>query len=214
MAYNIPVAVAGSGDPAAEFNAARDAILDLETRDIPPLSDTGWGIPGYAWWSSGDTAIGNSANTTVGNFWGNIAILFGPITLKGLRIHITTASPTAGATMRLGAYRLSGTTGTLMVDAGTVTIDSTGAKAITGLTTALAPGQYMIGGVPTAMNFSFRQHTYRPVYAMGFDMNPDPRPPRSYHFPSAGTGALPSSLTSLSRHQDWSETFVGTLMNW
>jgi hypothetical protein len=217
MGYTIPVAVNGSGDPAAEFNAMRTAVLDLETRDVPPFAGSGWGLPGYVWWAAGDAPAGSAANTTVGNFWCTLVCIQGTTTLKGLRIHITTASPTAGATMRLGCYRVDPNTrlGTLMVDAGTVAVDSTGVKSIVGLTTVLTPAWYVIGGAPTAFDFSYRQHNFRATYAQGYDMNPDPRPPRSWHFSSVGTGALPStSPGALSQHQDWDTTFVGVLMNW
>jgi hypothetical protein len=71
------------------------------------------------------------------------------VTVTELAIEVTSAG-TAGTTARLGIYNADATfqPTTVVVDAGTVSIASTGAKIITGLTTVLTAGRYLL-----AVNF-------------------------------------------------------------
>ena len=219
---DIPLAVAGAGDPAAEFNGARDSIFDLDSRLFTVESAgllsgfSGWGLPGNVWWASADSNMTSiiAASNNAGTFFGNLAYIPGNTPLLGLRCQIATAAA-GGNTMRLGAYKVAPDLSlSLVVDAGTVAIDSTGHKIITGLTPILGKGWYLIGGATTVASVNFHIQNYRPVYGPGFDMNSDPRPPRSWYIPSVGTGALPSSPTGLAKSQDWDSTFVPVLMGW
>jgi hypothetical protein len=64
------------------------------------------------------------------------------ITISQALIHVNTAA-SAGNSARLGVCSMSGfTPGSVVADWGTVAVDSTGEKLITGLSTSLLPGEY------------------------------------------------------------------------
>jgi len=70
MGYTIPTAVEGSGAPAAEFNAARDAILDLDVRALAHGSTqyipaVGQSFSSSFWFSSTTTTLRSQADTAL-----------------------------------------------------------------------------------------------------------------------------------------------------
>lgn len=108
---------------------------------VPSVTDyAGYSIPGVIC-----TAAQNIA-TTASTVYYQPFVVDKTITVTAIAVRIGTMSATGGATSRLSIYAATNAwlPGALMVDAGTVAVDSTGVKAITGLTTVLTPGLYLL----------------------------------------------------------------------
>ena len=82
----------------------------------------------------------NAASTVHYEPW----VVISQITLKKLYIYVGSAA-TAGGKVRLAIYEANADwqPTNLVLDAGELTVDSTGKKSITGLSTVLAPGRYL-----------------------------------------------------------------------
>lgn len=110
------------------------------------------------------------ASTGNGNFsWGGTNVYMVPFTLTlagtatGIRLDVATASSTGGATARLAIFSAGATptsTHTLVLDAGTVAIDSTGEKFAT-FSQALAAGNYLLAVTTSAAS------SFSPTYFAG-----------------------------------------------
>ena len=87
-------------------------------------------------------------------------------TITQLWCEVTTQA-SAGNRASLGIYTASSTwVPTLLLDAGTVAVDSTGVKKITGLSQALTPGRYWLA-IHTEANTSYRYVTSGAPFASG-----------------------------------------------
>lgn len=100
------------------------------------------------------------------------------VTITRLGINVVTAA-TAGNTCRIGIYSNNGSTqpNTRLVDSGTLALDSTGAKSVTGLSVALTKGLYWfayVGSVASGTitglgtNFIFDVKGQASIGAVGF----------------------------------------------
>lgn len=121
---------------AASGGAAADVIA-TPTYSGPTLL---WQAPG--WDASGGSAtFGFTADR---DYYFPIALTC-DATVTALAIDVSTAAG-AGATARIGIYPADASwqPGSLSVDAGTVAIDSTGIKSVTGMSTALTAGRYLL----------------------------------------------------------------------
>lgn len=118
------------------------------------------------------------------NFTNQLAIRYVPfyidqdITITRMGINVVTAAA-AGNTCRLGIYTNNGSTqpATRLVDTGTLALDSTGAKSVTGLSVALTKGLYWfayVGSVASGTitglgtNFIFDVKGQANIGAVGF----------------------------------------------
>lgn len=91
------------------------------------------------------------------------------ITVTAIRVNINSAG-TAGATIRVAIYHSSATgqPGALISDIGTLSVDSTGQKQITGLTIELLPGHYSIMMATDASATQAQHVAYRGYMADGW----------------------------------------------
>src|SRR5690606_4875557 len=92
----------------------------------------------------GHLRSGYSAEATdAGKIYGTPFLLTTAATLMTVSLSVTTAAATAGSLARFAVWAANGPEGSgasLVLDAGTVAIDSTGVKSATGLTTPLPAG--------------------------------------------------------------------------
>lgn len=102
--------------------------------------------PNTGWWyrAPGDGAVGANATGTVGRGFFVPFVLAVAKTFDRIGIDVAVASGATGVA-RLGIFAnsASGTPGTLILDAGTVAVDTTGGKAIT-ISQLLQPGLYWL----------------------------------------------------------------------
>lgn len=114
---------------------------------------------------------------------------------------VTTAGA-AGATLRLGIYADDGNglPGALVVDAGTITSDSTGAKELT-ISQSLAAGWYHLAALVNTATATFRVITGNnyPVGA-GSLASATASGGQAGHYTAGVTGALPASFTLTDRY--------------
>jgi len=117
---------------------------------LPKSSTSYWGIPGI-WSNAAYTTKTMAANT----LYYQPVILNGPVTCNGVGLNVSTLST---GSIRIGIYNADTAwqPTTLALDAGTVSVTSTGWKSITGLTTVLTPGIYLFcyvsDGTPVVSN--------------------------------------------------------------
>ena len=114
---------------------------------------------------------------------------------------------TASATARLGLYTSTseGIPGTLVLDAGTVSVSTTGAKTITGLSQALSAGWYWAAvcagswtGTLTLTGFDSASGIYRPVHGDATGPFTSEVDYLGLIGTFVGTGSLPASFPSVS----------------
>ena len=97
---------------------------------------------GNYWFSTIANATGSQIPSTVGQGIAWVVDVPHPMTVSEVRLECT-AAYTAGTTMRLAAYSMhadGSKPNTLIADLGTIAVDATGIKAITGLTLVLPGG--------------------------------------------------------------------------
>ena len=121
------------------------------------------------------------------------------ITVTGMLLRVTSAGG-AGSVARLGIYassELSASGGSLVLNAGTVAIDSTGVKTITGLSTSLAAGWYLVGLVHDATSVNVVYDDVRTFVGDQWDRNTTNNPQTEFWYAANGSTTLASTCPSL-----------------
>lgn len=130
---------------AANLNHMEDGIAAATVLAAPAPPTPGaaqlFSLPGVAL-----TATQNQASPASTAIYQPFVVTPRQITLAQLQVRVGTASATAGALARLSVYNATSSwqPGSLVVDAGTVAVDSTGNKTITGLSNVLPQGLYFV----------------------------------------------------------------------
>ena len=128
---------------ATNYDTQWSYISGIDKHPIPKSSTSYWGIPGI-WSNAAYTTKTLAANT----IYYQPFIISGTasITVSAVGVNVSTLST---GNMRIGIYASNNNfqPTTLKVDAGTVSVTTTGWKTITGLTTVLTPGIYLFAYV-------------------------------------------------------------------
>ena len=151
--YNIPTAVPAGGDPPAEFNVARAAILDLDNR---VGKSTGMmRLPAtYGEWTVADVPRGGGYDFETLSA-GRAEMCPFLVSQEDFRVDALAteigATAIAGSIVRLGIYgcNAAGAPGPLVLDAGTASTATTGDKIITFSEILLPPNMYWLTQVPS-----------------------------------------------------------------
>lgn len=190
-------------DTAPATNSRRVVVLSSggtagSSLPNPALMASGYSLPGAVLLAGSTMAWGNN-NLKVEPFYVPVTI-----TLTGMQVRVTTAG-TASSVARLGVYasdRNWSGGGALVLDAGTVAVDSTGVKNLTGLSQSLTPGWYwavLLNNAASAPEFVY--YLVHPAGVGGGTVwrGHDPTASGlSYQNGTQTYGALPSTLPSTS----------------
>lgn len=162
----------------------------------------GWPVPQAGMWFNGYGSAGGTIAVTLDRL---VLRPFGlPAFTRVDRISVEAATGAANAVMRLGLYRFSDNFSTLnlVVDAGTVSVSSSGAKAVSFSPLALRPGFYMTAACnQTASAGTLRCHANTEIPSWTSFL---PRPSQSVayttsvicgYYVDGVTGAFASSLS-------------------
>lgn len=181
---------------------------------VLPVMGGGFSMPGNLITSGSAEAYSNPIGPA-GHFRGNLFRLLTTQTLTGIGCYISVAG-TAGGTGRLGIYKWnSGSNWDLVIDAGTVAVDTTGSKVIT-VSQSLTPGVYSAGIAGSVNNFSTFDYKGSPTFmtqADGALAASAPQQPRWWiSNPGPGTGVWPSTLSITPQFAFDGTTFMPVLV--
>lgn len=199
--HTIPTAVPGAGDPPAEFNTMRGAVLDLDAIQyanplaVDPVAifaAVGQYQPSFNFVATISTgAIATGATN---------ALPFSPagnFTADQIGMEVSTAGA-GGALIRMGLYASNAAgdrPGSLITDYGTIASDTTGYKMITINQAFEAGNTYWLAWAAEVAASTVRQRNFTIKYPDTQARVFDGYSSSSYVFRMNATGALPSTWT-------------------
>lgn len=189
--------------PSADVNLLTAAVTEARNVGLPlKVPSLLWDHPGYFGIGSAVNEAYPNTNEAVGDMHGGLVVIQRPGTITQIGMQVAGAG-VALSTAILGLYSvanpnftLGNFTGTRVYTSPSLAIDSTGLKAVTGLSIAVEPGFYWVGLTATA-TFTPVEFEARPGYAAnlgGIDLNSTNQARYFY-----GTGAMAASVTLTSQ---------------
>lgn len=212
-----------TSDPDGVLTAPRGTLaINTTTGDVYQNTDgaTAWKsmVAVTSRWESGKyyflpNATNSSTSATLGNGTLRLTGFDVPnsVTLDRLGAEVVTIGD-VGSKVRLGIFTISGTTATLVADAGQIAGDSTGVMEKTGLSITLKPGKYYCG--VAVQSASGTQPTLRTAAAgsagekpLGYLSAPTAGQVASGYLALGVTGAFASTITITDVHNSFARVY-------
>lgn len=161
----VAIASSGSGSDISSGTVAAARLGAQAAPTATPYASNDW-VPMWTGWGVGAASLGTGGTTSASNN----QVRYQPVwigqtvSLIGLGIDVAAANAGASAVVRLGLYSdSSGRPGTVVVDAGTASLNTAVAKELTFTAVSVSPGWYWIAVATQSLDTAGTNPTFRAI---------------------------------------------------